>query len=980
MNRISLMVALWFGLMAGGTLAAAQGVQTGTITGTVTSADGLSLPGVTVTISSPALQGTRSGVTDANGAYVVKGLPPGTYTVDFALADFQPAKRENALITVGGTAEVDMTMALAGVTEAVTVTGQSPIPLDTVTSSQAFTKREVDLLPVGRNPNQIADLAPGLSSNTPNVGQLTIAGATAFDNVFMVNGVDINDNLFGTANNLFIEDAIQETNVLTGGISAEYGRFSGGVVNLVTKSGGNVFSGTFRENFNNLAWIDETPRQKTQGIKNVDDVTMSTEGTFGGPIMRDRLWFFLAGRYEKPQQTITFLQSPVSTTRVDTNKRGEVKLTGTIAPGQVISGDYTNNSTQQNNRYSLNANSLDPTTLSNVTIPNSLFVTSYNGVLAQGFLTTLQYSQKKFKFDGLGGTSTAITDSPLRTRGLTPGSGIGLNWLYGAPFFSALDPEERNNRQVTGSLSYTLSSKGSGTHDLRGGVEWYRSTRTGGNSQTSTGYVFLTDYRSAGGAPVYDSAGVPIPVWASNHTQVQNWLPTIGAIINIDTTSLFIQDRWLATPALSVDLGLRYESVNSEATGDILTVDTTKWMPRLGLSYAFGGSGRTVVQATYGHYSGKYSEAQFAANTDVGTPSRVTYNYTGPAGQGRDFAPAYNLANYTTVASASFPTANIFFADATTSPNVHEATFSVGRELGQKGYVKVTYQFRRWYDFLEDSIQLSNGTVNVNRNGANLTLTKAIYDNTNDINREYQALVFYNTYRFSSNLTLGANYTLQLKNHGNSNVEAANQPGIPSLLGDYPEILGPALDRYVPYGRLADYQQHKLRVYGTFTQGLGAFGDIDVSPIWRVDSGTTYSLIASNYPITPTELARNPGYPDNDINASRTFNLFFGERGVSDFEGYGAMDLAVTYSIPIWRSARPWIKIEAFNVFNNQKLFRWDTTVTANNSSPRDASGLPTAYVNSPNFGTATADTHFPQPIPGTNGGRLMRGAIGFRF
>ena len=89
-----------------------------------------------------------------------------------------------------------------------------------------------------------------------------ISGATSFDNVFMINGVDINDNLFGTANNLFIEDAIEQTNILTGGISAEYGRFSGGVVNIVTKSGGNTFGGSFRENFSNPKWIDETPRQK----------------------------------------------------------------------------------------------------------------------------------------------------------------------------------------------------------------------------------------------------------------------------------------------------------------------------------------------------------------------------------------------------------------------------------------------------------------------------------------------------------------------------------------------------------------------------------------------------------------------------------------------------------------------------------------------------------------------------------------------
>jgi len=90
------------------------------------------------------------------------------------------------------------------------------------------------------------------------------------------------------------------------------------------------------------------------------------------------------------------------------------------------------------------------------------------------------------------------------------------------------------------------------------------------------------------------------------------------------------------------------------ATGDIVTVDTTTLVPRLGVTRSDGQRG-TVAQATYGHYAGKYSERSFASNTDVGNPSLVTYGYTGPAGQGRDFAPGMNPANYTTIINASFP-------------------------------------------------------------------------------------------------------------------------------------------------------------------------------------------------------------------------------------------------------------------------------------------------------------------------------------
>src|SRR5581483_3117691 len=611
----------------------------------------------------------------------------------------------------------------------------------------------------------------------------------------------------------------------------------------------------------------------------------------------------------------------------------------------TISGDYTNNSTAQNNRFSLNSNTLDPTGLVSETQPNDLFVTNYNGVVANKFFATLQFSQKRFKFENAGGTNTAITASPFRTRGLVSGEPVGA--LYNAPFFSALDPETRDNRQFTGSLSYTLSTKKTGTHDIKGGGEWYRSERTGGNSQSATNYVFQTDYLQANGAPVRDAQGIPIPVWTPGVSRVQNWLPDIGAVIDIKTTSLYAQDHWIVSPKISADLGVRFEAVRGSATGDIVPVDTTTTVPRLGISYDLAGDGKTVVQASYGWYSGKYSEAQFAANTDVGNPSRVTYAYTGPAGQGRDFAPAFDIANnWKTIVSASFPTANIFVAPGLSAPIVKETTLSVGRELGQRGFGKITYQHRDWSNFVEDFIQLSNGIVNVNRNGANIgNLTKVVFGNTDDVVRHYDALIFQNNYRFSDVLTYGAHYTLQMRNKGNASGEAANQPGLSSTFGDFPEILGPAIDRYQPYGNLADFQRHKLRVYGTYTQKMGRFGAIDMSPIWRVDSGRTFSYTAASVPLSSIELARNPGYPVNDINSNTALNLNFGDRGIGQFAGYGVLDFAATYTIPVWRSLRPWIKAEMYNVLNNQKLIAWDTTVTADPNSPKDANGLPTGYI-----------------------------------
>src|SRR5262249_15189057 len=129
-------------------------------------------------------------------------------------------------------------------------------------------------------------------------------------------------------------------------------------------------------------------------------------------------------------------------------------------------------------------------------------------------------------------------------------------------------------------------------------------------------------------------------------TQVQNWIPTVGAQLDINTTSLYVQDKWLVGRRVTLDLGTRFEAVRNKATGDIIAVDTNRIVPRLGAAIDLDRQHTTVLQATFGIYSGKYSERQFGATTDVGTPSRVTYAYTGPTGQGKDFAPGFDLANY----------------------------------------------------------------------------------------------------------------------------------------------------------------------------------------------------------------------------------------------------------------------------------------------------------------------------------------------
>ena len=952
--------------------ALSQGALTGTISGTVTSSDNLPLPGVAVTVTSPNLQGERTAVSDGNGVYFVHGLPPGAYRVEFSIPSFQQVVRGNVAVRLGAVADVDAALAPAGIAESVTVTASAPPPAAHPGVAQTYRKAVIDALPVGRRPLDAGELAAGVTTNVFNTGQLTLGGSFGFDNVFMVNGVDVNDNVQGTFNNLFIEDAVQETTVLTHGIAAEYGRFSGGVINVVTRSGGNVFSGSFREGWSNPAWIEETPLQTTE---NASVLSKTHEGTFGGPLLRDRLWFFLAGRRETANLPTTFSMGGASYLRTERNTRGEAKLTATIAPGRTLQTSFIDNATTQVNMSAIPpAALLDASTLYTRQLPNRLFAASYNGAHGSRLFASLQYSNKHQSFRNNGGTSTDIVDSPFMTSGLS-GAGVPRQLVYGGRYFDANDPEQRNNQQVTGSLVYLLTTPRAGTHELKGGAEYFVGTGIGGNSQSSTGYVFYTDYLTEGGAIVRDASGTPVPRFIPGVTEIFNFQATRGARIDVKTTSVYLQDRWIASPRLTLDLGTRMELVQSDATGDITAVDTATIVPRLAASYALQESGETVAYATWAHYAGKYGQVNFGVNSNVGRPNEVDYVYSGPAGAGADFAPGFDLANYTTVVWANFPTANVQVAEGIRSPLTKEFTVGLGRELWRRGHAKATYVWRRASNFVEDFTQLSNGTTDVPLVG---TVTNRVFDNTDDLYREYQAAVFEAGYRLAG-LNVNGHYTVQLRNHGTFAGEAASQPGIPSVYGNYPEILGPAQDRLVPEGRLDNFQRHKLRVYATWAQPLGRFGSVDVSPLWRVNSGGVYSLTVSRA-LSAVQTARNPGYPANDINAGTRQTVYFGDRGAYEYKGYGVMDLATSYQIPVWKSAEPWLKLEFYNLFNNQKQIAWDKTVTADATSALDANGLPTGYVQGPNFGKATSGAHFPGPWAGQAGGRAFRMAFGVRF
>jgi hypothetical protein len=527
-----------------------------------------------------------------------------------------------------------------------------------------------------------------------------------------------------------------------------------------------------------------------------------------------------------------------------------------------------------------------------------------------------------------------------------------------------------------------------GTHETKYGYEFYRSQRTGGNSQSPSSYVFNTDYvTDAAGKPVLDSTGRPIPLFVPGETYIEFWPATRGAVMNTDNHSIFVQDHWTISDRWSADLGARFEQVNAVSTGDIKSVDAARIVPRLAAAYDINGDGNHIFHITYGQYSGRYNEALIGANSPVGNPAFAQYNYEGPAGQGYTFAPGVNLSNYA-ISAVSDPLQNIS-VDKIRSALTHEFSTAYGANLfGGRGFAELTYVFRRTGSMIEDFQNLSNGFVDVQLLGVNAgTFTKIVYRYTDLAKRQYQGLVLQSRYRLRNNWSINGHYTLQLQNEGNYEGEGTNTPGSTTWIGDYPEVYTEA--RYWPTGTLANFQRHRMRIWSIYNIGMGAFGDVGISGLWRVEGARPYSIAHRNVNPNATQSAilEAAGYPDGPSSA----HIFFGERGSERFPGYGIFDASINYNVPVFRSLRPWVKFDVYNLFDNQKLIAWNTTVTGDPNSPLDSVGIPTGFTRSTSFGKATGNTitnvsstginTFPRAFDGAPaGGRTIRVAVGFRF
>ncbi|MFL6247048.1 MAG: carboxypeptidase regulatory-like domain-containing protein [Thermoanaerobaculia bacterium] len=979
--RFSRFLAVVAMLMLASVGAFAQGTVTGNLTGTVTSG-GAPLPGATITATSPQLQGTRTAVSDANGNFNLAALPPGDYTVRVSLEGLQEVTR-SVRVTVAGTARVDVDLKVSAVTEAITVTASAPAVLETTEVQANFQKRQVDDLPLGRNPNAIANLAPGVTNNGPGAA-LQISGAMSSDNLIMVNGAVVQDNLRGTTRPLYIEDAIQETTVMSAGVSAEYGNFTGGVISSVTKSGGNEFSGSLRDSVTNPSWTEVSAANEPKGIDKTNNIY---EGTLGGRIIRDRLWFFGAARQANtsgPARFSSLVNQPGTAINSDQeNLRWEAKLTGQITPSHSLMLNYLDNPltfTNDTQARPWDLGAIDPSAEQQ----EDFKALHYNGIFTSNLLGEVSYNKRRFTFIGFGGDNTDLVEgTPLYIYRVVGGVATPLHGVANAPLFCGVcDEEFRNSEKTTAKLTYFLGSRNLGTHNLVAGVERFKELLQSNNFQSASGltlYTFQTDPVVGANNDVTFTIedGDELAYWA-----VEN--PSLGS--DLTTDSLFLNDKWDLNPHFSFNIGGRFDKTEAVDQAGHPTADEQSFSPRLGATWDPAGNGRLRFGATYGRYVGRLAESVQGASSNAGSPNFYGWYWDQGTLSGTSRQLVQAAINWWQAKGgfnfALNPPEDVSVGGVSTrlqeggvkAPGLDEWTVGVGFQYSPTGYVRADYIDREWDNFYTSILNSSTGRVTLpSGNPADVT----IVGNQDIFERTYRAVQLQASQRFFNRLQLGGSYTWS-ELRGNIEGETAGSGPVTTggFRATYPEFQG--FNQNAPVGFLSGDQTHKLRAWAGMDFPLGPAGVLNVSLLERFDSGRPFSATMSvtacgNNP-SDAQLAicaKDPAArTTNYVSPPTTVTYFIGERGAFRWEDVTRTDVAVNYRVPVF-GAELFVEAEVLNAFNEQAQIAGTTGVF--NARTTGANGLTCASVpadpaiNRPAGKCQAFNPFTTTPVEGTN-------------
>ncbi len=609
-----LSVAAAFVLAAGLLLAPVSvWAQTGTgvVDGHVLDESKASVPGATVTAKNAATGLTRTTTSSATGTFRIPGLPAGSYDITAELSNFATQVRKAVTVQVASTVTIDFTMKVSPQTEIITVTGETPL-VQTTTSDvgQVITSALIENMPLnGRKFQDLSLLVPGTRSSNyydptkTEVGGISYGGATGRNVIINVDGGDNNDGVVRGLLQQFTAEAIQEYKVTTQRYSAEFGRSTGGVVNVVTKSGTNDINGSLFGFWRNESFNSKTFFQEKQNIDKPPFAQWMFGGSIGGPIVKDKAHYFVA--YER---NIRDDYTTVDTGGVLPGEEGNFAqpLRNNLLTAKL---DFALN--DANNfvlRYSLEdqkrehdfigGNVLQSSGASNTNKIHSA-VAKNTSVIGSDKVNELLVLFQNFE-------NNILAEDNSKPGVNTP------DFFFGANLNT---PQQTIQRrwQIRDDFSFRKEDWG-GDHQFKVGAEMIRSHYGGFFVPTLYGNFNYASYPAGCGSPCTNlNAYLNAPAdtftgSAGDNEFDDNWTYLAG----------YIQDDWKPTRNLTLNLGLRYEIQWGPYTNEFDTLplralaqagyntqrknDYNNIGPRIGFAWDLKGDGKTVVRGGYGRY------------------------------------------------------------------------------------------------------------------------------------------------------------------------------------------------------------------------------------------------------------------------------------------------------------------------------------------------------------------------------------------
>ncbi len=836
--------------------------QDGQLIGFVLDQNGDPMPGVTVTVSGPAMQGERMAVTDEDGRWRVPLIPVGRdYRVAAVLDGFQRVIQTGLTVNIGESERVDFTMVEAtGDLGEIIVTAEAPL-IDARKSSigETITYEFMEDIPTGRSYFDAMTMAAGVAG-TANV---FVHGAGNRDNVFLIDGVDTTDNGSGTFGINFSYEAIQEVEMKTGAFEAEYGRATGSIVNVVTKSGGNEFHGAVPIYYTNL---DLRRHQNLDTNPADEEDYYNIEGAFhlGGPIIRDQLWFF-ASYSNSTRRTTGINEFDESLQLSEVFEEYMAKLTWQINPDNKVIAQYASDPATIDSRDAL---STDPIIQS-----SALGIKDQGGYLAKlqwtSIFTPNLFLEVKLAHHevmirtgpanaepGLDGDIQIIDDNFGGTRIYSGNSGTQWDDLRPREMYSAI-------------FNYYKGDWG-GEHNFKFGAEYQDFHMHEDGLFCNTITINRVDGE---GNPLPDRWSYSTPLLAEN-----------GG----DILTFFAQDAWTWRDNWTFNLGLRWESQTqthmNESGGQSPAYDLDNLLaPRAGVSWDIRGDGRSKAYFNYARY---FDAVGTWLGSYLNRSTSTTYRYEGTY----DPNDPFNPDNWDLLSSSGGDSSSTQI-DPDLTPNFkdevilgYEFEFATDFSAG----AKLIYN---WQDtMIEDRVGNYDEILAGETNDYWYYFT-----NFKNAERDYKGLELQLKKRLSSNYQFLLVYTLS---EAKGSVAGAGQAEGYSYYGDIPETI------HNRYGYLPWDDRHYVKLNGSYHLPWGIVAGTSFG--WR--SGRPYTRAGLVEDYAPID-----DYPFNGYN----YQYFVEPRGSYRLGSVWWLDLRVSKDFNI-KDTELSVLVDFFNVTNNQ--------------------------------------------------------------